>query len=142
MTYLFKQKLRLADMAGTAPRPNKVLIYEPEEYLSALYGHYLTMDSFDVRRAFDLGDVAQLTQIYFPDIVVFSLEGGSGMPAGIAWILNFKQTFPNSFVVTTAFNTGAEELKIIMSAGVSGHINRQLTRPQDLATVLKNILQA
>lgn len=140
MAYIFKQKLQIQDLVNIKNSPKRILIYEPEEYLAALYGHYLKMHNFDIKHCPNLEALKPLAEISMPDILIFSAEGGSAFTEKIAWLLNFKKNFPNVLIVTTGFKVETEALKQFMSAGVSSHLNRQLTRPQDLAVIVKNIL--
>ncbi len=134
--YIFKQKLQIRDLAGIQSLRKKILIYEPEPYLSALYAHYLRVHNFDVKHCPSLDVLRDEAEIILPDVLVFSAEHDKA----IAWLLNFTKSFPNILVVTTGFKADSEVLKQFMSAGVSGHINRRLTRPQDLGVIIKSLL--
>lgn len=140
MAYIFKQKLQLRDLVNIESSLKKVLIYEPEQYLAALYGHYLSAHNFDVKHCPNLSDLKIFAQMRRPDILIFSAEGGGAFPEKIAWLSDFKKNFPDVPVVTTGFKAETEALKQFMAIGISGHINRRLTKPQDLVVIVKSIL--
>lgn len=143
MAYLFKQKLNIAELADISRRPKKVLIYEPEEYLSALYQHYLRRHNFDVKHCPDLGMIREATSSFLPDVLVFSLDGQTNPPASrsLRLLANLVLGFPFLRLVSIGSSSHNSLVKELMTAGVLGHINRQLSRPQDLAIVVKSILQ-
>lgn len=136
MPYLFKQKLNIGDFSAAQVMRKKILIHEPENYLSQIYVSYFRQQNFDVRRCPDLKHLSDHAKSFSPDLLVCSLEaGGSG-----EWLINFKQFFRAVSVVTIGFDTGSDTLKKLMAAGCSGHLNRRLSRPQDLVDIVKTIL--
>ncbi len=139
MAYIFKQKLRIEDLVDLPVREKKVLIHEPEEYRAALYGSYLRDHNFVVDFCPHIFFLNDSVKTFSPHLLIFNLEG-DGQGSKIAWLLSFKQRFPNVLVVTLGFNTDAETLKLLMPAGLSSHINRRLSKPQDIVEVVKALL--
>lgn len=143
MAYIFKQKLNIHDLVNLPQeRQKRVLIHEPEDYLDALYAYYLKGQNFDIRHCQRLESLIDSVKNFTPDILIFNVEA-QAKPFRLKadWIFRFKKNFPEIFVITTGFNTDSEILKVLLSAGVSSHINRRSTRPQDIAVVVRNILQ-
>ena len=65
MAYLFKQKLQINELAGLSQPNFRVLVYEPEEYLGALYAHYLAAHNFDIRHCPDLAPTVSIVKWIF-----------------------------------------------------------------------------
>jgi DNA-binding response OmpR family regulator len=141
MAYIFKQKLQIQDLVDYGHILKRVLIHEPEEYLSAIYTQYLKADNFEVQNCSTLEALKELAKSFTPDILVFNIEYLNNPNVVGAWLLNFRKDFPYAAVITIGFNDNSENLKKLMSVGISSHINRKHTRPQDLAVIVKNILQ-
>ncbi len=139
MAYLFKQKLLIGDLVDLELRPKRVLIHEPEEYLSALYGSYLRAHNFEVAHCPNLNLLIQTSADFLPDVLIFNLEAGQAKVL-VAWLSKFSRSFPNISVITTGFNTDAEVLKNLMPTGLISHINRRLSKPQDIVEVVKALL--
>jgi hypothetical protein len=142
MAYLFRQKLNILELAGREAGLRRVLIYEPEEYLGALYRHYLRMHNFDVKHCPVLGQARQAIADFEPDVFVFCADSESAGTASEIWKLlpYLGADFPGLRMVSTGLNSSNEIIRRLMEAGVLGHINRKLSRPQDLAIVVKSIL--
>ncbi len=137
MAYLFRQKLYLKDLAGLSAPPKKILISEPESYLSALYGHYLEAHNFDIKHCPRLDQIKAALANFSPHLLLVNADS-----RGVEHLLgaDFKSEFPRLLVVTTAYNLNAKNLGLLMNAGATGHINRQLTRPQDVVDIVKALL--
>jgi len=139
MSYIFKQKINLKDLAALENAKNKVLLYQPEEYLGALYSHYLRFHNFDVKHCQDIANLKFHIENFQPEILIYSIEGVS-TPSVIASLATLKKHWPNTTVVTTGFNTDAQILKHLLTAGVASHINRCHSRPEDIVTITKTLL--
>jgi hypothetical protein len=140
MAYIFKQKLNISDLANLKQRPKRIIIYEPEEYLSALYSHYLKEHNFDVKHCPDLKLLKTLMAAFMPQMLVYSIEGAENQEAKLSRLFQLKKEFPNTLVITTGFNADSEILKLLLKGGIASHINRKLSRPQDLGIIVKSIL--
>ncbi len=141
MPYILKQKLRLQDLMPAHPSTYRVLIHEPEDYLSAIYGNYLIMHEFEVKHCPNLLEVKNSARDFSPAVLVFNLDSAQPPQAKLSWLGCFKKEFPHVWVVTTGYSLETDILKRLMHLGVISHLNRQLSRPQDLATIIKSILQ-
>lgn len=141
MSYIFKQKFSLQDLAPVEKQAYRVLIHEPEEYLSAIYGNYMRTHAFEVRHCPNLLEVKNFVRNFSPALLVFNVGSTESLLGKLAWLASFKKEFPQIWVVTTGFGLETEMLKKLMDLGVASHLNRQLSRPQDLAIIVKSILQ-
>lgn len=129
---LFKQKFYLRDdMAMNHPRPKLILILEPEEYLVAIYGRYFLQPHFRLKT---LGDMHEEGPDFSPDLLIINTD------AYFEWLVKLKKDFPNLPVISIGDSLTAGQLKQLMSYGVTSHINKKFSRPNDMVTLTKTIL--
>ena len=140
MPYIFKQKLHIQDLAGADKALRRVLIFEPEEYMGALYHSHLRMHNFEVRHCAELNMVVSVAEDFLPNLLVFNIDHPQSTNSKGRWLVNFRQRFPHVCLITTGFNIDVELLKQLMPSGPVSHLNRRLTRPQDLAVLAKTLL--
>lgn len=135
MTYIFKQKLKIQDLADVEIKIPKILIYEPHNYLAQLYSHYLTMHNFEAKHCQELNNLLDHIVFFEPQGLVFNVDSQEG----IVFAKNIFKKFPNIKVITTAYNISHENIRLVMDFGSISHINRRFSRPVDLPTMLKSI---
>lgn len=131
MAYLFKQKIILSPAAPAS----LVFVVEPEEYLLDLYCRYLLTGEFLVK-GFKALDALDANHVPAPDVVVINTRflqqpdfpkfRASLFPAPVK-IISVGMVQDQDFVHN------------LMSLGVSGHLERRLSRPQDLVEIVKAI---
>jgi DNA-binding NarL/FixJ family response regulator len=56
------------------------------------------------------------------------------------WLVVAKNSYPNVKIITLGMGLPEGYLTNLMSAGIVGHIDRKLTRPQDLVLLIKTII--
>ena len=141
MAYLFRQKLNISELVDLAQAPKRILIHEPEEYLSALYAHYLRAHNFDVKHCPNWDKISAMVKSFRPQVFIFSADALVPHTNVKIWGLlsGLVSDFPNLKLISTGLGNSSP-LKELMAAGVLGHINRKLSRPQDLAIIVKSIL--
>ena len=140
MPYIFKQKLNLSDLAGFATLPKRILIYEPEDYLAALYAHYLRQHNFDIKHCPNLSQVSEMIASFQPHLLIFCADGREAAFKASGLISTLSRRFPDLGLITTARDLSRQGIKDLMDAGVLGHLNRGLSRPQDIPVLVKTIL--
>lgn len=136
MAYMFKQKLSLEELVNLPKAGRRVLVYEPNEYLGALYRHYLRAHNFDVRHCPDLALLKQALAVFGPNLLVFSADDLRPERA----IKDFSAEFPGLKIITTAYNLNHEAVGELLAAGVLSHINRRFSRPQDLVVLAGSLI--
>jgi DNA-binding NtrC family response regulator len=138
--YLFKNKINVADLVDLQRQSKKILIYEPNSDLGQLYSSYFKQSNFEVQHCREREILPHNLMIFSPNLLVYSLDLLHETGSKTFYLQGIKQSFPSLTVVTVGYNLDPEALKNLMNCGVSGHINRQLSRPQDLVTVVKMLL--
>jgi hypothetical protein len=100
------------------------------------------MHNFDVKHCPILGKARETILAFEPDVFVFCADSDTdGLSPEIWKLLPYLgNDFPGLRMVSTGLNSSNEVIRQLMEAGVLGHINRKLSRPQDLAIVVKSIL--
>lgn len=140
MSYLIKQQIKLSDLVDLAGDLKLVLVAEPEDCLYGIYARHLREHRFVVHRCDGLDRVPDRLREHCPHLLVLSLEFDGGVRSAVRLLRRLKEEFPELHVVTVSTAAGADDLKVLMSAGVSSHIDRKFSRPQDVAVVAKTVL--
>lgn len=140
MDYIFKQKLQLADLAGLQSRPKRILIYEPESDLAALYAYYLREHNFEIKHCFNTDAIRQHVVSFQPHLLIFSADGPELSLKIKPIAATLIKEFPGLNLVSTGYSVSGRRIGELMSIGVISHINRRLSRPQDVVDVVKMVL--
>lgn len=135
MPYIFKQKLSLQDLVNIENQVFRILIYEPEEYLGAIYSRYLFSDRFDIMHCQSPAEVYENLNKFNPGLLIYNIDQDREFVYGRLII----KKIPELKVITTAYNINHEVISRLMSLGVVSHINRRFSRPQDLALLAKTL---
>ena len=140
MPYFIKQKLNLSELVQLDQRRQTVLLVEPEDYLRNLYSLYLSRQSFAVEHCLNSDELEASINFLLPNVLVFSTSYFDKPIVAVRFLSRIRQQFPSLPVVAITFNSSHDHLKQLVSAGVTSHIDRRLTRPEDLATIIKTLL--
>lgn len=141
MRYIVKQKLNIADLVNIKQQNHKILLYEPEDFLAGLYLKHLIGGDFEVKHSPVLELLYGHIKEFNPKVIIFNLDTSIDINTKINWLKNFKKESPEVYIITTGFNTTSEILRIILGLGISSHINRRLSRPQDIVVLAKTLLK-
>ncbi len=140
MPYLFKQQFEISDLVFPAPQKMSVVIMEPEFYLAQLSARYLKNGGFAIHHCAHVEILPDFLHHVEPTALLINPESYQQLNKAINALANINKNFPKLITVTIAHNLEAETLRELMSAGISGHINRHLSRPQDVAEVIKALI--
>lgn len=135
MPLMFRQKYYLGESLTKASwRPKLILVLEPEEYLLRIYARYFSFPYFQFQACQTWADFKRQLVTLVPDLLIVNTD---------QWfydLLQLKIHWPSQPIISLGHNLTPEQLKQLMAYGISGHINRKFTRPQDLVEVVKTIL--
>ena len=140
MSYIFREKLNLLDLVGKEKQYQRVLTVGMEDYLGELYGRYLASHNLAVAHCASLDTTHEHIEQFQPHLVVLSLEQVKGQRPLLSLLYQIKLLYPSLLVVSVGYNTDHELLRKMMSAGVCSHLDRRLSRPQDLVAVVTTLL--
>ncbi len=140
MPYLFKNRFSIAELASIDSAVQRIVLAEPEEYLRELYAQLLANNNFRIFHSSGSAALENEIRQFSPHLLIIS-SNFAGADSQLPPVLKkLKYGFPNLPVVTLGYNLDNEQLKALMSAGISSHIDRRLTRPADVVMVVKTIL--
>lgn len=140
MSYLYKQKLNLMELVPVVPAKKTILIFEPEEYLLALYSGYLTNHEFVVRPCTEAEELELKIGEHDPDLLMFNTQIFQEILEIKRILQSLKKQYPELPIVTISHNLDSNLIKELMNEGISSHIERKLTRPKDIVFVAKTVL--
>ena len=137
MAYIFRQKLNLNELAVLESPSKKILLAEPEEYLLQLYSRYLDLHNFEVHHCQDPLLLQNALPKYNPHLLILNIDASSAR----ATLRSVRSSWPHLPIVTIGYNVEPATLRNLMTMGISSHIDRRMTRPQDLVIIAQTILQ-
>ncbi len=139
MSYLYKQKLSFEDLQGWQSEQWRVVVFEPERYLLGIYSHHLEQNGFEIQTVSEPDDIIITVSQFSPHLLVFNADKTS--KDNSLSLFRIKREFPRLYILTTACDLSYEDVKELMAKGISGHINRRLSRPQDIAHIAVSLLK-
>ncbi len=137
MQYIQKQTFNIEELVPIDTLAHVIAISEPEQYLAKLYEKYLQPYSFEVIHCYQGELLAMFVERHNPKVLLLSTDN----PEIHGMIEVLRQRNPHLLLVTIAYNAGAEDIRKFMSLGASSHINRMLSRPQDVADIIKGLVK-
>ena len=140
MPYFVKEKFHISDLLPAQDTAKSIALVEPEEYLANLYRRYLTLQGYAVTHYQGPRHVPHVFLTAMPDVLILNSEVFEKVGAAVEKISDVLQLYPHLLVVTIGYNTQADDLQKLMSAGIASHINRKLSKPQDLVDVVRAVL--
>ncbi len=140
MPYLIKEQFNIADIVPVEDKGYVVAMLEPDIYLAKLYERHLGKVGFAVSHCLHQDYLHHHLSVVSPQVLLMNTEIFKKINGAAKAVAEVMLKFPTLRVVTLGFNTSSEDLRELMGAGVVSHINRFSSRPQDVAGVIKAIL--
>lgn len=139
MQYLFKEKLIRPGLNIQDVYEKLVLVAEPNKTLAEIYTRHFEKAGFLAHACSKLEGVKNDIKEFDPKLLLLSidLEKGKFLPL-------IKEIFyisPRIRIITASMGNVETDMNKIISAGVSGHINKSITRPVDVAMLALHVLQ-
>ena len=138
MNYIFYNHYYIEPMIFTRTKKT-ILLAEPEPEARALYHKYLTSPNVTVSVCGDLSKLLEHLTLLEPDLLI--INPGKNPAHSLAFLQSIKQAQPVLRIITIGYGTPDSYLDRFMQLGVSYHINRHLTRPQDIAVAAQQVLE-
>lgn len=138
MNYIFHNHYYIEPMTPVTSKKT-ILLAEPEQEARVLYYRHLSNSDASVILCTDLSTLLEDLTMLKPDLLV--INPGENPANSLAFLRNIKKTQPNLRIITIGYGTPDEYLDRFMQLGVSYHINRHLTRPQDVAVAAQQVLE-
>jgi DNA-binding response OmpR family regulator len=140
MSYILKQKFNIADLVEKLQQPKHVLVIEPEYYLRHLYLGHLSRHGFNSSAAGDFNEGLNMILTIRPDAALIALSSEEDYDYLLKGITHMRRVLPEIPMVTLGQSLSSQVLSRLMSLGVSSHLEKSLTRPNDIIEVIKIVL--
>lgn len=134
MKYIFREHFIFTPMENPITTIRRTLIFEPQFELAQLYAKYLTQQNMEVHICQPEDDLQELVVLVRPHLLVYNIDRGYG------FLGQLKYIHPALVLITVADEVDEKVLDSLMALGVSGHINRKLSRPRDVAELAAQTL--
>lgn len=138
MNYLFYNHYYINPMISNQ-NDKIILLAEPEAESRALYHKHLLSPGITVQICADLSQLLENLTTLEPDLLI--INPGPNPARSLVFLQNIKKTQPALRIITIGYGTPDDYLDRFMQLGVSYHINRHLTRPQDVAVAAQQVLE-
>ncbi len=116
-----------------------ILLAEPEAESRALYTKHLASANMLVEICEDLSQLIDKLASFEPDLLI--VNPGTNPAHSLVFLQQVKKNQPTLSIITIGYGTPEEYLDRFMELGVSCHINRNLTRPQDVVVAAQQVLE-
>jgi DNA-binding NarL/FixJ family response regulator len=138
MNYIFYNHYYIGPMT---PSPNTkiILLAEPELESRALYYKHLSSDpEVTVSICEEPSKLLELLSSLEPDLLI--INPGENPARSLVFLQSIKKVQPSLRIITVGYGTPDNYLDRFMQLGVSYHINRHLSRPQDILAAAQQVL--
>lgn len=140
MAFLYKQKLNLLDFASWQTPLKKVVVAGWDDALKELYVRHLREHEFEAIHCPSVDAIHQHLVSFKPHLLLYEIGEQEGVKICLSRLILLRKAHPALKIVTVGRISALDELKTIMETGVNSHIDRRLSRPQDVVEVVKIIL--
>jgi hypothetical protein len=140
MPYIHREKINFRDLLHPQQKAYRIVVAEPETELFGIYDRHFSEEGLTAHHCRELSSLLGHLANLEPHVLVVSLEFREGIEHTRRFLAHIKKYYPLTHLITVSKGGGPEHMKIPMQLGVSGHINRQLSRPQDVVMIVKAIL--
>jgi len=140
MSYIFRTKVNLRDLVDLPVKTKRILVAEEEEYLLALYAYHLICEDFHVKPCRSVDALHGHAEVFKPHLLILNDAFLGSKISIINLVKKLRVTNPELYVVTIGHGTQGNDLSQLMAAGINGHIDRKLSKPQDVAALAKTLL--
>jgi DNA-binding response OmpR family regulator len=139
MAYFEKQKFNILELVLRKDSPRKILLVEPEYYLRVLLKNLLEKENFLVASAEKISESKLILEFFEPDIAVISPHSEKDLQVFLLGLSDLRKQYQTLRILTVGHRLPVEAMKKIMDLGVSSHLERALTKPHDIAAVIKTL---
>lgn len=138
---MFRQKFNIAELTGAPAVFSRLLLVEPESYLRKLYHSHLSRHNFEVSAHPDLESGMIMLKFNKVNAAVIGLKKEEDWNVVFRILKSMRSIDPGLPFVTLGENLPLPVLPKIMALGAASHLERRLSRPDDIAEVVKAVLR-
>ena len=139
MAYVIKQKFQISELVNLPVVSKRIFVVEPDEYLLALYFYHLSRHGFEVKTSQAVDRLREELKGFSPQLILINLEIFDVLAR--AKTEDFLFHSPATRIITVGLGNSDEQIKSLLGRGVSAHIDRKFTRPQDVVTLAKTLIK-
>lgn len=140
MAYLLRQKFNINELVSLSNRAKKVLLAMSEENLREIYERHLKIHGFKTIGCHFANHAQVALALPDCDLLVIDFNAAQESQDKMEFLKIINRNFPKIPVVTVGNALGNVLLEKLMALGIVGHLDRRLTRPADLAAIIKTFM--
>jgi DNA-binding NtrC family response regulator len=137
--YLTKEKFNIHDLVNLSVKPHRILVISPDEALRQIYQRHLEADQFVVRSSHFEDWLKIAEDLITFDLLILDIVN-ERLTEQQKWLSELRGNYPSVKIITVGMGLSETDLTTLMSAGIVGHIDKKLTRPQDLVLLIKTFI--
>lgn len=118
----------------------RVLLHLEEQYLSSLFLKYLEVHNFLVAECRQAPSLAEDVHQFSPHLLILGVQEEKSFDSAVSLVASLRSRHPQLSVMTVGYNLDHEKLKILMDSGITSHLDRRFSRPQDVVVMVKTLL--
>lgn len=141
MAYLLKQKFKISELVPNLSPARRILLVEPEYYVKHVYLKHLKEHGYEPFHSANLSDALLILKNMNADAAILNPHAEDEYKNFISRLSVLRNLYPSLPVITVGQSLPVSILSEIMALGVISHLEKRLTRPGDIITVIKTILQ-
>ncbi len=141
MAYIFKQKFDVRELTGRQPLRKKIMIVEPEIYACALYAYHLSAANYFVKSCDRLDNLdAELVE-FVPHLLLVDPFAAEHRASAPHFLTRIRESYPQLLIITIGLGADLAAVRNLTVAGINAHVDRKLTKPQDITAIVKMLLK-
>ncbi len=141
MPYMVKEKLNLLDFVGHQPQVSTILMAGVDKNLASIYRRLMIDSKVRIEWLHGMDGITQYVDFFSPRLLIGEVTTGKQFNQTFGHIRTVRESFPSLPIISISLALEHQELEKLMDLGTVSHINRTLTRPRDVAIIIKNILE-
>ena len=142
MTYVFKEKFQLADLANVSRVAKCVVLLETDSILRDIYKTefgLLGLDSVFCENQFEVDSVVKR---HNPHLFICNTDIFKNESELIELLKYIKKIYHYLPLLTYSLRTSPDLLSKLLNCGVSSHLDRKFSRPRDLLDIVRAVLNS
>lgn len=140
MAYFLRQKFNINELVSLSNRAKKVLLVMSEENLREIYQRYLEAQGYETVGCHFANHAQVALALPNCDLLVIDFNTAQEGQDKMEFLKIINRNFPKIPVVTVGSALESVLLEKLMALGIVGHLDRRLTRPGDLAAIIKTFM--
>lgn len=139
MEYIFREKLIRPGLVVQNVYPKVVLVTDPDETMARIYARHFDLVEYITQICTQYKELLKKLTELEPHLLLFTLP--AEQKHSIEMVKKITRNSPTLKIVTLSEQSGEDALmKELLQLGISGHINKALTRPRDVIQLAHNVL--